>query len=126
MVAASVEGGKEINVYMRKRTLVLSLGYWFSSRSLGLLLHPYATVRVLVREKFLRPLVGLPGVVWMLSWMVGIVLVRVGMYFELGRFGYIYEVGLGLVFLWLWVSVFLLIWQSMLLYLYIRFKRVLR
>ena len=106
-------------------TSVLSLGYWFSAYTLGLLLHPYKTVRELRRRPVFSPLVVVPLVMWVVAWGV----TMVGL-----RFGWVILWALGLVatlrfvnilaFLWWWLTIFLALWQGMLVYLWIRFKSV--
>lgn len=106
-----------------KTTSLLSVGYWFSAYTLGLLLHPYKTVRELRRRPAFTPLVGVPVVTWLVAWFVTLV----GL-----RFGWVILWVLGLVatprfihilaFLWWWLTVFLVLWQGMLLYLWVRFK----
>lgn len=106
---------------MTRSTVVLSLGYWFSAFSLGLLLHPYKTVRQLVRERIMMKLRFLPMVLWVVSWVAGLAMLRVG-----GKLGLEGEwvVGLKAVlgFLFLWWSVFVLLWQAVLFYLWRRFQ----
>jgi len=111
-----------------RKMAVVSLGYWFGSHSLGLLMHPYQSVRRMVREEVFVPLVMLPSVVLMVWWMVGVVV---------ANFNVLATLGLGLVAVelerrgptqivlslaWLWGVVFLLLWQVMLGYLYRRFR----
>lgn len=107
-----------------KRTSWLSVGYWFSAYSLGLVLHPYKTVRELVRIPQFQPLIIVPLVMWVVFWAVGMVGLRFGWVVlwligleATGRFVNI------LAFLWWWLTVFLVIWQMMLLYLWVRFRR---
>lgn len=104
------------------RNYILSWGYWFSSRSQGLLIHPYITMREITREHFLRPLVLLPFVLWMMSWLVAILLGRVGLWFHLESSAWTIPVGRALVLLWVWGSWFVLIWQVLLGYLFFRFS----
>lgn len=110
-------------------TLLFSLGYWFGAHSLGLLLHPYQSMRRIVRDDFYRPLVGLPLVCLLGWWIAG---------FIIARFNVLATLRLSLVakaidtislkqfvfaILFLWGGVFLLLWQVILLYLYSRFQR---
>lgn len=106
---------------------VLSLGYWFSALSLGLLLHPYPTLRKMVRDRLLRPLVLLPLVSGLSLWIATMALVRFGGVI-LGVFGAEVSSGmaLGLAFLFWWVAWFLGLWQVVLGYLFVRFYTVLR
>ena len=108
---------------MRQTRTVLSFGYWFSAYSLGLMLHPYKTVRELVGEKRFRLLILAPLVFWVMLWGVGLVLFQVGgEVLELLGLGWLGEVLLRmLAFLWWWVSIFLLLWQVVLVYLGWRF-----
>lgn len=110
----------------RERT-ILSWGYWFSALSLGLLLHPYMTLRRMVRDRLLRPLVALPVVSAVFLWMATFLMVRLG---SLG----LDVLGVGvpggttmlLAFVFWWVVWFLLLWQVVLGYLFVRFTVVLR
>ena len=63
----------------------LSFSYWFSSRTLGLLSHPYITMRQIAREHFLRPLAILPVVIWIMSWLTAVFIGRIGLLFELDK-----------------------------------------
>lgn len=112
----------------RKTTAVLSLGYWFGAHSLGLLVHPYVSMRRIVREKGFVPLVLLPSVCLVVWWVVGVVvahvdvLVKIGLgvvAFELEKFGPIQIV---LSFGFVWGGVFFGCWQVLLLYLWQRFR----
>ena len=103
---------------------LFSWGYWFSSRTLGLLTHPYITMREITRERFLRPLVIMPVVWWILSWIVAVVIGRMGLWFGLNESLWTIPVGKGLVFGWLWGTVFLGLWQVVLGYLYVRFRKI--
>lgn len=112
---------------MKKRVAVLSVGYWFSAYTLGLLLHPYKTMRELVRRRVFLPLALAPMVVGVGAWGVGMVGLRFGG-------GLLWLVGLQamprfvslLAFLWWWLVVFLAVWQGLLLYLLGRFWVTLR
>jgi hypothetical protein len=109
---------------IKKSMALLSLGYWFSAYTLGMLLHPYKTVRELVRRPQFAPMVIVPVVVFVVVWALGMV----GL-----RFGWVILWVLGLVaterfvnilaFLWWWVVVFLGMWQVLLVYLWWRFRR---
>lgn len=103
---------------------LLSWGYWFSSRTYGLLSHPYITMREIVREHFLRPLAVLPVVIWVMSWLVAVMVGRMGLWFGLQDEWWTIPVGRGLVFLWVWASLFLAIWQVVVGYLYVRFRLI--
>ena len=110
---------------MRKMTLILSLGYWFSAYTLGMLLHPYKTVRELVRRPALQPMVLTPMVIWVIFWVAAMI----GL-----RFGWVilWVVGLKatprfinlLAFIWWWLTVFLILWQVVVGYLWVRFRRI--
>lgn len=110
----------------RERT-ILSWGYWFSALSLGLLLHPYMTLRRMVRDRLLRPLVALPVVSAVFLWMATFLVVRVGALF-LDVLGVSVFGGMTMVlaFLFWWVVWFLVLWQVVLGYLFVRFTVVLR
>lgn len=101
---------------------LLSWGYWFSSRTQGLLIHPYITMREISRERFLRPLVLLPIVIWAMSWLVAVVMGRVGLWFSFDARWWSVPMGRILVFLWIWGTFFLSLWQVILGYLLVRFR----
>ncbi|OGV90636.1 hypothetical protein A2783_05750 [Microgenomates group bacterium RIFCSPHIGHO2_01_FULL_45_11] len=112
---------------MKKNILILSFGYWFSAYSLGLLLHPYKTVRELARRRVFGPLVLVPVVMWLVFWFGGMVGLRFGgvILWLLGlvataRFLHI------LSFLFWWLTIFLGMWQAVLIYLFLRFRLTLR
>ena len=109
---------------MRKQHYILSWSYWFSSRTFGLLSHPYITMREIAREHFLRPLAVIPAVMWILSWISAVVIGRIGLVFELDKANWSLYVGRILVFLWWWGSWFLVLWQVVLGYLYVRFRKL--
>ncbi len=105
---------------------LLSFGYWFSALSLGLLLHPYATLRKMVRDRLLRPLVLLPMVSAVALWAVTVIVVHMGAVIMSGvgwtTPGVVKQL-LALMFWWgVW---FLGLWQVVLVYLFARFMRVL-
>ncbi len=108
---------------MELKTL-LSWGYWFSAYSLGLLLHPYVTVRKMVREHFLRPLVVLPLVSTVLLWLTTVVVVHSGAVI-LNVFDVTMPVRMKFVlsFVFWWMVWFLGLWQILLGYLWLRFWR---
>lgn len=110
---------------MEAKTL-LSWGYWFSAWSLGLLLHPYMTVRKIVREKFLRPLVLLPMVSGILLWIATVMMVHGGalLLSSLGM-GLPSGIKASLAFMFWWMAWFLGLWQVVLIYLFVRFTKVL-
>jgi hypothetical protein len=104
-----------------KAQTVLSWGYWFGSRTQGLLIHPYVTMREIVREHFLRPLAVLPVVMWIMSWVAAVVIGRIGLWLDFAGLWWTVPLGKVLVFLWMWFTVFLVLWQMVLGYLYVRF-----
>jgi len=112
---------------IKNSTVILSIGYWFSSYTLGLLLHPYKTVRGLVRSRKLSGLVIVPTVIWIISWAVGMVGLRFGwvLLWVLGLVATARFVNI-LVFVWWWLTVFFALWQVVVGYLFIRFKITLR
>jgi hypothetical protein len=109
---------------MSKKITVLSLGYWWSAYTLGLLLHPYKTVRELKRNKRFGPMVVTPLVLWGIAWAMGMV----GL-----RFGHVLLLVLGLVatprfvnilaFLFWWLTTFMFLWQVVVGYLWVRFLK---
>ena len=107
-----------------RKNYIWSWGYWFGSRTQGLLIHPYITMREIAREKFLRPLVFLPVVIWLMSWIVAIIVGRIGLWFSLEDQAWTVPLGKIVVFAWVWGSCFLLLWQVLLTYLYVRFRRL--
>jgi hypothetical protein len=88
-------------------------------------LHPYKTVRELVRRPVFAPMVGVPLVMLGAAWGVGMVALR---------FGWVVLWALGLVatarfinllaFLWWWLVAFLILWQVVVGYLWVRFLRI--
>lgn len=114
-----------LNPKHHKTHLILSWSYWFSSRSLGLATHPYLTMRAISREQFLRPLIFLPLVAWLTSWLIAVALSRIGLVlsiiFHASFNGVLVSL---LLFLWVWLSVLLLLWQATLIYLFLRFRQI--
>ncbi len=102
--------------------LITSWSYWFGSRTQGLAIHPYITMREIVRQHFLRPLTLIPTVIWICSWITALFFGRVGLFFNLDQQLWTIPIGRMLVFLWCWLSWFLLLWQILLSYLYLRFR----
>lgn len=109
-----------------KSTALLSVAYWYSSYTLGLLLHPYKTAREIVRGGVFVPLLFAPAVYWGVVWAGAFVGVRLGDLLLEG-------VGVEMAPLWLvrlaaflfwWVMWFLGLWQVELLYLWVRFRGV--
>lgn len=88
-------------------------GYHVGVVSAGLLLHPYKTVQEIVRR-------GIPGSAIMLPtliWIIGFLILRTLEHF---LYGLLPALGFWW-FIFVWGTVFLLFWQLMLLYLFIRF-----
>ena len=112
---------------MNKRTTALSLGYWFSAYTLGMLLHPYKTVRELVRKPQFAIMVITPVVIFGVMWGVGMVGLRAGwvILWMLGLTATPRFVNI-LAFLFWWMTVFLGLWQVLLGYLWVRFWKVTR
>jgi hypothetical protein len=108
---------------MNNKTTFLSLGYWFSAYSLGMLLHPYKTVRELVRRQTFTPLVLVPFFMWGFMWMVGMVGLRFGwlLLWIIGLEATSRFVNI-LAFLFWWITCFALFWQVMVGYLWVRFQ----
>jgi len=110
-----------------KLKTILSFGYWFGALSLGLLLHPYLTLRKMVRDRLMRPLAFLPLVSAVCLWVSGVMVVSLGGVI-LRILGVVMPgmVIIGLGFLFWWVMWFLILWQMVLGYLLIRFLVVLK
>lgn len=110
---------------MSKRTTLLSIGYWFSSTNLGMVAHPYKTVREIVREKEFSPLILSPFVWMLLFWVIATSCILAGrLLSDLSSFTYprwFYDL---LEFCFWWAVWFLGWWQVLVLYLYVRFRRV--
>lgn len=113
-----------------KSKLVLSVGYWYGAHTLGLVLHPYQSMRRIVREKLFEPLTLLPLVTLFWWWVAGLLVVRFNVLLTLkldflanliDSFGGKTQV---FYFVFVWVGVYLLLWQLLLSYLYWRFKKV--
>jgi|OM-RGC.v1.029461956 hypothetical protein len=108
-----------------KSTSVLSLGYWFSAYSVGLLVHPYKSVRDVLRNRPFRWLLVAPFVYVILLWLVAAVGVRVGGALLQLLTGGTPQVLIYLfAFLFWWCLIFLLLWQVLLGYLGWRFRGV--
>jgi hypothetical protein len=110
---------------MNKATAVLSLGYWFSAYTLGMLLHPYKTVRELVRREAFGPMVLVPVFMWVVMWLLGMVGLRFGwlILWVLGLDATPRFVNI-LAFLFWWMTFFAGMWQVVVGYLWVRFKLV--
>ena len=113
-----------------KKTAILSLGYWFGAHSLGLLVHPYQSVRRIVRDDFYKPLVWLPSITLLIWWSVSFlisrwnVLATLGLSFLAISLDHWGPTQIILAFLFSWGVVFLLGWQLVLGYLFIRFQKI--
>lgn len=107
---------------MKHTTFILSFGYWFSAYTLGLLLHPYKTVREFIRVPTFQPMVLSPVVIWAVFWVVGMVGLRFGGVL-LGLLGLVATDRFKniLAFLFWWGTSFLGLWQVLLFYLFGRF-----
>lgn len=109
----------------RKTKTILSFGYWFGVLSVGLLIHPYITMRKMVRDRLMRPLAFLPIVTAMCLWVGGGVIVGIGS-LALGVLGIVlpgWIIG-AMGFLFWWIMWFLVLWQVVLGYLLFRFLMV--
>ncbi|PWU23756.1 hypothetical protein C5B42_01875 [Candidatus Cerribacteria bacterium 'Amazon FNV 2010 28 9'] len=94
------------------------LSYHIGVVAVGLLRHPYKTVQDVVRSK-------IPGIIILFPifvWMVASIILRV---FDDLFFAFIPFIGFWWFF-FVWVSVFTLLWQILLLYLYFRFSSVMK
>lgn len=111
-----------------KHRLVFSLSYWFGAHSLGLLLHPYTSIRKLVRDEFYRPLVYLPTVCLIFWWGLGMIIARFNVLatLRLSLLARAIEAisfkQVAFSFIFLWGVFFLLFWQVVLGYLFYRFS----
>ncbi len=105
-------------------TKMFSLGYWYSSRSLGLFVHPYVTMQTMVRQQFLRPLVLLPLIMWLSSWVVGLLIFQTARVLPESFVGFFAFLKTPLAFTWWWATLFLAWWQVVLIYLFLRFRWV--
>jgi len=111
-----------------KRLFLLSLGYWFSAHSLGLILHPYQSMRRLSTNKLYRPLTFLPLVTFLFWWLLGFVVSRFNVLATLGLPFFAVQLEhwsptqIALSFIFAWGIILLLLWQTLLMYLYFRFK----
>ncbi len=103
---------------MDKRTLLTSTFYSILQASSGLILHPYQTMQHLVEDRIFLWLTFLPiylGILFYSTW-----------WFSL-QFLFRYLPYLGAwAFSLIWGSSFLLFWQILLLYLFLRFFMTLR
>lgn len=106
---------KQIKVGVVVNTL---FGYHASTTIVGLLAHPYNTVQDIVRESIPTVIIFFP----VLCWVVGSFFLRLLEHF---LFSILPFFGLWL-FLFLWGTFFLLFWQILLAYLYVRFSKTLR
>lgn len=92
-------------------------GYHVGGVLLGFLVHPYKTVQDMVRKRIPTPILFFPS----LCWIAGFIVLRVT---ESLLWSFLPYLGMWL-FLFVWGTFFLLFWQILLLYLYLRFSRVL-
>jgi len=110
---------------MSKKTAILSTGYWFSATTLGMLLHPYKTMREVARKKALGWSVLAPVVWGIIFWILAVIIILVarlmGKMLGLTYWVWIYRMA---EFLFWWVMWFLVLWQMLVGYLFFRFKRV--
>ncbi len=93
-------------------------GYHVGVVAAGLLLHPYKTVQEVVRK-------GIPGSAILLPffiWILGFLVLRV---FEHFLFSLLPYLG-AWWFMFVWGTIFLLFWQLLLLYLFVRFNSSLK
>jgi len=110
---------------MSKKTAVLSIGYWFSATTLGMLLHPYKTMRKVLRKKALWMSVLAPVVWGVIFWLGAVIIILITRI--LGReLGIVYPWWIYKLveFLFWWIMWFLVLWQMLVGHLFFRFKRV--
>jgi len=113
-----------------KKIALLSFGYWFGAHSVGLLIHPYQSVRRIVRDNFYKPLVWLPSVTLVIWWLLAFlvsrwnVLATLGLSFLAIRLEHWGPTQISLAFMFVWGVIFLLCWQLILSYLFFRFTRL--
>lgn len=110
---------------MSKKTAVLSAGYWFSATTLGMLLHPYKTMRKVLRKKSLWLSVLAPVVWGVIFWLGAVIIILttrlLGLELGIVYSEWIYKL---VEFLFWWAMWFLVLWQVLVGYLFFRFKRV--
>jgi len=113
-------------ISMSKKTALLSVGYWFSAITLGMLLHPYKSVRDVVRQPHLRVLVWAPIVWGVIFWLMAVGLILIGrLVAEIIGFVYPHLLYKGLEGVFWWAVWFLILWQGLVGYLFFRFKKAL-
>lgn len=122
MALTNPERIRGTSYFVPRTSYLFSWSYWFGSRTQGLLIHPYITMREIVREHFLRPLTLIPIVMWIMSWIVAVFIGRLGLFLSLNHQLWTIPVGKFLVFIWVCFSCFVLLWQILLTYLYLRFR----
>ena len=83
-------------------------------------------MQTIVREHFLRPLVFLPTIVWLSSWVVGFLLFQTAKILPLALITNLLFLKPILAFSWWWATLFLVWWQVVLGYLYLRFRLAFR
>lgn len=91
----------------------LLLGYNLGVVTLGFLTHPYKTVQNVVKRQLPAACILIPS----FAWLVGFILLRT---LEHVLFSLIPFIGFWW-FLFVWVLLFTLMWQILLLYLFVRF-----
>ena len=92
-------------------------GYHVGTVVVGLLAHPYKTVQNIVRKSIPSSSIFFP----LVCWIVGMLLLR-----ALEHYMWFVVPSLGLWwFLFVWGTTFLLFWQILLVYLFLRFSSVL-
>lgn len=102
---------------MKKRTMLLGGVYAVLEALVGLMVHPYKTMRELLRGKSLSWVMFWPSALWigitaMVVWVPNALLLWIVPYPMIW------------IFLFLWSGFFTLIYQSFLIYLAIRFRRL--
>ncbi len=90
-------------------------GYHVSVTMVGLFMHPYQTVQDIVRKGIPASSVIFPTLCWIMGFLV-LRLIEHVLWNIVPFLGFWW-------FLFLWGSLFLLFWQVLLLYLYLRFAR---
>lgn len=110
---------------MSKKTAVLSMGYWFSATTLGMLIHPYKTMREVLRKKSLWLSVLAPVVWGLIFWLGAVVIIfstrLIGETLVITYPAWVYKL---VEFLFWWAMWFLVLWQILVGYLFVRFKSV--
>lgn len=95
-------------------------------------MHPYQSMRRIVRDKAYVPLIWLPTVCLGLWWLLGLIVSRyevlrsLGLSIVVNQLSKIHAMDWMMAFGFMWGIVFLLLWQLMLGYLFVRFRKVVR